>query len=38
MGSFLDILDTQKKSEFQVIPNFKDFEFEETQCIIKINI
>ena len=32
MGSFLDILDTQKKSEFQVIPNFKDSEFEETKC------
>ena len=30
MGNFLDILDTQKKSEFQVIPNFKDSEFEET--------
>ena len=30
MGSFLDILDTQKKFEFQVIPNFKDSEFEET--------
>ena len=33
MDSFLEILDTQKKFEFQVIPNFKDSEFEETKCI-----
>ena len=30
---FLDILDSQKKFEFQVIPNFKNSEFEEIQCI-----
>ena len=37
MGSFIDILDTQKKFEFQGISNFKDSEFEETKCI-KIGI
>ena len=33
MGSFIYILDTQKKFEFQGISNFKDSEFEETKCI-----
>ena len=38
MGSCIDILDTQKKSEFQGIPNFKDSEFEETKCISSITL
>ena len=28
----LDILDSQKTSEFQEFPNFKGSEYEETKC------